>query len=182
MAHEIINGIEQVDSDIISILSDITSIKSDLVSLDTSALQSDIVVLQNQVSDLYSDINSIENSISDIYSDISAIEKYLPFTRTAASDITISQANMYNATIYATSDITITLAGVFNFASVRVVCISDISVSVDPDPSDLIVLDGTPLDDGDKITNTGTAGDEAILTYYGATGWYASTNGWTDGG
>jgi len=38
------------------------------------------------------------------------------------------------------------------------------------------------LDDGDKITNTSTAGDIAVLTYYSADGWHASTNTWTDGG
>jgi hypothetical protein len=57
-----------------------------------------------------------------------------------------------------------------------------VAVSIDPNASDLIYLDGVALDDGDKITNLSTAGDIAVLTYYDATGWHASTNGWTDGG
>ena len=55
-------------------------------------------------------------------------------------------------------------------------------MSVDPVAADLLYLDGTALDDGDKITNASTAGDIATIQYYNATGAYASTNGWTDGG
>jgi hypothetical protein len=57
-----------------------------------------------------------------------------------------------------------------------------VAVSVDPDASDLLILDGTTLDDGDKITNTSTTGDSARIRFYDATGAFASTNGWTDGG
>lgn len=89
---------------------------------------------------------------------------------------------MYGGIIYVTSAAVITLPAVAVGMSVTVVTIGAIAVSVDPNASDLIYLDGTALDDGDKITNLSTAGNVAVLTYFGATGWYASTNAWTDGG
>jgi hypothetical protein len=63
-----------------------------------------------------------------------------------------------------------------------VITIGAIAVSVKPDATDLIVLEGLALDDGDKITNASLSGDIAVLTYYGTTGWYAATTSWTDGG
>jgi hypothetical protein len=87
----------------------------------------------------------------------------------------------YGYTVYVTSAATITLPAVAVGMSVAVVTIGAIAVSVDPNAADKIYLDGAALSDGDKITNTSTSGDVAVLTYYGADGWYASTNGWTDG-
>lgn len=84
--------------------------------------------------------------------------------------------------IYVTSAATITLPAVEAGMSVIVKTVGNVAVSVDPNAADLIYLDGVPLDDGDKITNLSTAGDEAIITYYSGAGWFASTNGWTDGG
>lgn len=95
---------------------------------------------------------------------------------------TLTASQCYGSTIYVTGAATITLPPVADGMSVRVVTIGAVAVSVDPDAADLIRLEGAALDDGDKITNASTSGDEAILTYYSADGWYASTNGWTDGG
>jgi hypothetical protein len=94
---------------------------------------------------------------------------------------TTDPRELYGGIIYVTSAATITLPAVAVGASVTVITIGAIAVSVDPNASDLIYLDGVALSDGDKITNTSTAGDIAVLTYYDATGWYASTNSWTDG-
>ena len=66
--------------------------------------------------------------------------------------------------------------------NVSVSTVGAVAVSVDANASDKIFLDGVALDDGDKITNLSTSGDVAVLTYYSADGWYASTNSWTDGG
>lgn len=84
--------------------------------------------------------------------------------------------------VYVTGAATITLPAVAAGMSVTIITIGAVAVSVDPNASDKIWLDGTALDDGDKITNTSTAGDIAVLTYYSADGWYAATNSWTDGG
>jgi hypothetical protein len=88
----------------------------------------------------------------------------------------------YGSVHYVTSTGTITLPAVVDGTSFTIITVGAIAVSVDVNASDLIMLDGTALDDGDKITNTSTSGDIAVLTYYDATGWYAATNGWTDGG
>jgi hypothetical protein len=66
--------------------------------------------------------------------------------------------------------------------SVSVITTADVAVSVDSNSSDRIILDGTALDDGDKITNGSSKGDIAVLTYESSAGWYAVTNSWTDGG
>ena len=109
----------------------------------------------------------------------STVEAY---TEKHAASHTISAAECYGGIHYVTSAATITLPPVADGMSVSIVTIGAIAVSVDPNASDLIYLDGTALDDGDKITNTSTAGDVAVLTYFDATGWYATTNSWTDGG
>ncbi len=94
--------------------------------------------------------------------------------------LTVTECRGY--VIYVTGAATITLPAIADGMSVTIITIGAVAVSVDPNASDLIYLDGTALDDGDKITNLSAAGDIAVLTYYSADGWYASTNGWTDGG
>lgn len=103
-------------------------------------------------------------------------------TASYAANQTLTVEECFGYVIYVTGAATITLPAVQDGMSVTVVTIGAIAVSVDPNASDLIRLDGTALDDGDKITNTSTSGDIAVLTYYSADGWYASTNSWTDGG
>jgi hypothetical protein len=95
---------------------------------------------------------------------------------------TTSALELKGGVIYVTGAATITIPAVADGDSFTVVTVGAVAVSIDPNASDLIVLDGVALDDGDKITNLSTAGDIAVLTYYDATGWHASTNGWTDGG
>lgn len=106
-------------------------------------------------------------------------------TKISAGSYTAGTTNtmeVWGGVIYVTSAGTITLPAVSDGMSVVVHTVGAIAVSVDPNANDKIYLDGTALDDGDKITNLSTAGDVAVLTYYSADGWYASTNGWTDGG
>ena len=58
------------------------------------------------------------------------------------------------------------------------------AVSIDPNASDRIVLAGTALDDGDKITGDSTAGSFVELYCDGANGWRTLNVGgaWVDGG
>lgn len=109
----------------------------------------------------------------------------IPFTQNVLSYSaahTLTAAQCRGHVVYVTAAAVITLPAVAEGLSVVVVTIGDVAVSVDPNASDKIWLDGTALDDGDKITNDSSAGDIAVLTYYSADGWHASTNGWTDGG
>jgi hypothetical protein len=88
---------------------------------------------------------------------------------------------LYGGVIYVGGACTITIPAVAAGASFTVITIGAVAVSVDPNASDLIVLDGTALSDGDKVTNTSTTGDIAVFTYYDGTGWYCTSNNWTDG-
>lgn len=104
------------------------------------------------------------------------------FTEAHATSHTLSASECYGAVYYVTGAATLTLPAVAAGMHITVITIGAVAVSVDANASDKIWLDGTALDDGDKITNTSTSGDIAVLTYYSADGWHASTNGWTDGG
>jgi hypothetical protein len=115
---------------------------------------------------------------------MSRVKDYATKVRTAsyAADQTLTTAECNGYIIYVTGAATITLPAIADGMSVTIITIGAVAVSVDPNSSDKIWLDGTALDDGDKITNASTAGDIAVLTYYSADGWHAATNGWTDGG
>ena len=95
---------------------------------------------------------------------------------------TDSANEAYGYIVYVTAAATITLPAIASGMSVTVIVDAAAAVSVKANAADKIRLDGTALDDGDKITSGGAKGDIAVLTYYSADGWYASTNGWTDGG
>lgn len=106
-------------------------------------------------------------------------------TKNTAASYTIGTTDVrefYGGVIYVTGAATITVPAVASGASFTVITIGAVAVSVDPNASDLIYLNGTALADGDKITNASTTGDMAVFTYYDGTGWVATTNsGWTDG-
>lgn len=107
-------------------------------------------------------------------------------TLTFASSDTLTASQCNGQVVYVTSAATLTLPPVAEGMSVAIFTIGNVAVSIDPNASDRIWLDGAALDDGDKIDNSSTAGDIAVLTYYSADGWhattYSSTGGWTDGG
>lgn len=95
---------------------------------------------------------------------------------------TTSALELYGGVIYATAACTIAIPAVVSGVNFTVITIGNFAVSVDPDATDLIVLDGTSLADGEKATNLSTSGDILVVTYYGASGWVAISNGWTNGG
>ena len=99
------------------------------------------------------------------------------------SSHTLSASECFGAVYYAPSAVTITLPAVADGMSLTVITDAAVAVSVKADASDLISLDGTDLDDGDKITNSSTAGDTVFLAYRDASGWFAVSDGqWTDDG
>jgi len=90
-------------------------------------------------------------------------------------------ANLYGGTFVCNVAGTIQLPAVgtggMNFT---IITLGAIAVVVEPNASDLMILDGVALDDADSATNTTTAGDIIVFQYYDATGWLATSNGWTD--
>lgn len=93
-----------------------------------------------------------------------------------------NEDELYGGVIYVTSTATITLPPVAEGQFFTIETIGAVAVTINPDDADLIYLDGTALDDGDSILNGSTAGDTASIKYFGASGWSASTNAWTDNG
>ena len=91
-------------------------------------------------------------------------------------------ANLYGGTFICDTTGTIQLPAVAAGMNFTIITKGAIAVSADTNASDLMMLDGTLLDDGDKATNTSTAGDIIVFQYMDATGWVATSNGWTDGG
>ena len=96
---------------------------------------------------------------------------------------TIAAAECYGGVHYVTAaSVVLTLPAIADGMSVTIISNTGNVVTVDANASDLIILDGTALDDGDSIDSPGSAGDIVTLTYYDATGWFASSNTWVDGG
>lgn len=105
------------------------------------------------------------------------------FTEIHSASHTLTAAECYGGVYYVDAASTVlTLPAVADGMSVTVISNTANTVTVDANANDLIYLDGTALDDGDSIDSSGAAGDIAVFTYYSAVGWFASTNGWTDGG
>lgn len=130
------------------------------------------------------ELNYTDGVTSAIQTQLDAKAAKTITTKATATSYTIgtTDANeLYGGVIYVTGAATLTIPAVASGASFTVITIGAVAVSVDPNASDLIYLDGTALSDGDKVTNASTAGDIAVFTYYDGTGWYAATNGWTDG-
>ena len=165
----------------------VTSTATELNILDGATLTTTEL---NYVDGVTSDIQTQIDTKITISSTDALTNKTIPsgtnqiemFTEQHAASHTLSAAECYGATYYVTSAATLTLPAVVEGMSLTVITIGAVAVSVDPNASDKIWLDGTALDDGDKITNASTAGDVTVLTYYSADGWHASTNGWTDDG
>jgi len=107
-----------------------------------------------------------------------------PVIQKHATSHTLSAHECYGGSVYyiTASGVTLTLPAAEDGMSITVICTTANVGIVDSNASDLIILDGTALDDGDSIDSPGAAGDIVVLTYYDATGWFASSNTWVDGG
>ena len=111
-------------------------------------------------------------------------ELYALPVKTTAVNYTIGTTDpneLYGGVIYVTAACTLTIPAVAAGMHFTVIVIGAFTVSIDPNASDLIYLDGVALADGDKITSPGTAGSIATLVYHSTAGFHASTNAWTDG-
>jgi hypothetical protein len=90
----------------------------------------------------------------------------------------------YGYTLLVTSTATITLPAVVQGMSVLVYSTTAAAVSVDPNPSDRIILNGTALTGGNKVTSASGAGDFIYLFADSGDGWttLGRSGLWTDGG
>jgi hypothetical protein len=89
-------------------------------------------------------------------------------------------ANLYGGTFVCDTTGTIQLPAVAAGMNFTIITKGAIAVVVEPNASDMMMLDGTDLDDADSATNLSTAGDIIVFQYMSAAGWIATSNGWTD--
>lgn len=101
-------------------------------------------------------------------------------THTVSIDASTKEG--YDSIHYITAATTITLPAVTAGTSFTFISTGANTITIDANASDLIILDGVTLDDGDSIDSAGAAGDIVVITYYNGTGWFASSNGFSDGG
>ena len=117
-------------------------------------------------------------------SEMSRVRKYVHKAKTASysSSQTLTSAECFGYTIFMTGAGTLTIPAREEGMNFTVKVIGAVAVNVDPNASDKIRLDGTELDDGDKVTCS-TSGGVIVFQDYGADGFDATSDGnWTDGG
>ena len=107
---------------------------------------------------------------------------HLNYTEILSSGHTLTNTECFNAIYTINGTGTYILPAVEDGMSIVIITEGDVNISIEPNSSDKIWLDGVALDDGYKITNLSKSGDIAVLTYRSADGWNAITNGWADGG
>jgi len=91
---------------------------------------------------------------------------------------TDSADELLGGTVYVTASAVMTLPAVSAGKHCTIIVLGAVEVTITPNASDRIILDGAALADGVSIVSTSHAGDVAHVRYESANGWYISTNGW----
>ena len=104
-----------------------------------------------------------------------------------AANLTLTSAQCRGSVVFVSAAATITLPAVSSVVeggNVTVYSTGANAVHVDPNASDRIVLDGTALSDGHKLTSASAAGDFITVVKDGAAGLktIGRSGTWTDGG
>lgn len=97
-----------------------------------------------------------------------------------SADYTIgtdSADELLGGTVYVTASAVMTLPAVSAGKHCTIIAIGAVAVTITPNASDRIILDGVALTDGASIVSKSFAGDVAHVTYESANGWHISTNG-----
>jgi hypothetical protein len=129
------------------------------------------------------DIEHMSTDSVDYDNTTGSVKSLTPVADTAANfAANFTGANLYGGTFVCNGAGTLQLPAVAVGMNFTIVTLGALAVSADTNTNDLMILDGTALHDGDKATNLSTAGDIIVFQYYDATGWLATSNGWTDGG
>ena len=91
---------------------------------------------------------------------------------------TDSADELLGGTVYVTASAVMTLPAVSAGKHCTIIVLGAVAVTITPNASDRIILDGAALADGVSIVSNSHAGDVAHVRYESANGWYISTNGW----
>jgi hypothetical protein len=142
------------------------------------------------------DLGEGANTATTLYPGEAAIGLFLDddtieveITRNVTYTATYSSGPILAKDIAKARVIIIDTAGTYNLPAVAdvpggsctVIVKGDISVVLNPDDADKIMLDGEDLADGDSVTNAGSKGDQFTFWDLGdGTGWGMQTNGATD--
>ena len=92
---------------------------------------------------------------------------------------TDSADELLGGAVYVTASAVMTLPEVSAGKHCTIIAIGAVAVTITPDASDRIILDGVALEDGASVVSKSLAGDVAHVTYESANGWHISTNGWS---
>ena len=92
---------------------------------------------------------------------------------------TDSADELLGGAVYVTASAAMTLPAVSAGKHCTIIAIGAVAVTITPDASDRIILDGVALEDGASVVSKSLAGDVAHVTYESANGWHISTNGWS---
>lgn len=92
---------------------------------------------------------------------------------------TDSADELLGGTVYVTASAVMTLPAVSAGKHCTIIVLGAVAVTITPNASDRIILDGVALADGASIVSESSAGDVAHVRYESADGWYISTNGWS---
>ena len=93
---------------------------------------------------------------------------------------TDSADELLGGVVYVTASAAMTLPAVSAGKHCTIIAIGGaVAVTITPDTSDRIIIDGVALTDGQSIVSNSLAGDVARVTYESADGWHISTNGWS---
>ncbi|KKN75062.1 hypothetical protein LCGC14_0384360 [marine sediment metagenome] len=104
------------------------------------------------------------------------------YAATYTSAETLETEECYNSTIYISGATVITLPVMGYGMQITFITLTANAISVDANGADDTDLDGVASGVGEKSTSQGTVGEVIVYTWLDADGWYATSDGWTDGG
>lgn len=104
------------------------------------------------------------------------------YTAQYSGNTTVGATECYGGVLYVSATAIMALPAVAAGMQVTIIATAGAAITVDPNGTEIIILDGTSLSAGFKALSTSTAGDLIVLTYYSSGHWYASSNGWIDNG
>ncbi len=102
-----------------------------------------------------------------------ALAEIVDIHASAARSLTAAEAK--GSVVYVTSTGTQSLPAIAAGMSVCYIADAAVVVTIDPNGSEIIRLNGVDLSAGFAIKSTGAIGEMVVLTYHGAGKWYAAT-------
>lgn len=111
---------------------------------------------------------------------VAATPRLYAATYTSAETLEVEEC--YNSTIYISGATVITLPVMQYGMKVTFITLTANAISVDTNGADDTDLDGVASGVGEKSTSQSGVGEIVVYTWLDADGWYAASDGWTDGG